>query len=180
MVLGVSTAWNQMVTAGRNVQVEEAQLGSAKIYYEGSFEEYRAGLRSTFDVLFAQGSLRDTEIALVAARHDLYIAQANLLRRMGVLEVGNLMTGIGLYDPSADIRHIERRGGIPWDPALRALDRLDRPTPRTRTIDQPAALPTPATMVPVMGPPAPDTYITSSPTVAQPGTVGRPINEKRH
>jgi len=180
MVLSISNAWNQMVTAGRNVQVEEAQLGSARIYYEGSFEEYRAGLRSTFDVLFAQGALRDTEIALVAARHDLYIAQANLLRRMGVLEVANLLTGIGLYDPSANIRHIEGRGGIPWDPALRALDRLDRPAPRTRTIDQPAALPTPAVMVPVMGPPAPDTYITSSPNVAQPGTVGRPINEKRH
>lgn len=179
MVLSISNAWNQMVTAGRNVQVEEAQLGSAKIYYEGSFEEYRAGLRSTFDVLFAQGALRDTEIALVAARHDLYIAQANLLRRIGLLEVANLMTGVGLYDPSAHIRHVEQRGGLPWDPALRALDRFDRPTPRTRTIDQPPALPNPAIMAPVMGPPPPDTYVTTSPNVAQPGTVGRPINEKR-
>jgi outer membrane protein len=168
-----------MVTAGRNVQVEEAQLGSARIYYEGSFEEYRAGLRSTFDVLFAQGALRDTEIALVAARHDLYLAQANLLRRMGVLEVANLVTGVGLYDPSANIRHVERRGGIPWDPALRALDRLDRPSPKTRTIDQPPALPDPASMVPVTGPAPADTYVTTSPHVAQPGTTGRPIEKKR-
>jgi outer membrane protein len=174
MVRSVADSWNQMVTAGRNVKVAEAQLASARIYYEGTFEEYRAGLRSTFDVLFAQGSLRDTEIGLLSARHDLYVAQASLLRRMGVLEVANITTGVGLYDPTANVRRVEARGSLPWDPLFRAMDRGDRPRADTKAIVQPLPLPVPAAIVGPVGPPPTGDYATEHPNVAIPGTTGRP------
>jgi outer membrane protein len=176
MVLAIANAWNQMVTARRNQAVGERQMQSARIFYEGSFAEYRAGLRSTFDVLYAQGTLRDAEIALVAARHDLYVAQAALLRHVGLLEVRDLATGVGLYDASADVRHVERRGAMPWDAGVRGLDRIGKPGTRTRALEQPPALPEPARLAPAAAAPVDDRYVTSSPNVPQGGTVGRPVN----
>jgi len=177
MVLRIANAWNQMVTARRNVLVEELQVKSARFYYEGSFEEYRAGLRSTFDVLFAQGTLRDSEIALVSARHDLYVAQATLLRHIGLLEVKSLMTGVDLYDVTGDIRHIEHRGATPWDAPVRAYDRNDRASPKTKALEQPKVLPTSVKIAPLVGPPPPDSYVISTPNVPQPGTIGRAVTE---
>jgi outer membrane protein len=177
MVQNIVSAWDQMTTARRDLQISDEQAKSAAIFYEGSFAEYRAGLRSTFDVLYAQETLLNAKIAQLGARHDLYVAEATLLRHVGLLEVRALTTGIGLYDASADIRHIEHRGATLWDPAIRSLDRLDKASTRTRAISQPPILPDQARLAPVMGPPPPDSYITTSPNIPQPGTVGRPSKE---
>lgn len=177
MVQNIVSVWDQMITARRNLQISDEQAKSAAIFYEGSFAEYRAGLRSTFDVLYAQETLLNAKIAQLSARHDLYVAEATLLRHVGLLEVRALTTGIALYDASADIRHIEHRGATLWDPAVRSLDRADKASTRTRAIRQPPILPDQARLAPVMGPPPPDSYITTSPDVSEPGTIGRPANE---
>ena len=173
-------AWNAVATAERNLEVQTAQLNAARTLNEGTFEEYRAGLRSTFDVLFAQGSLRDAEIALVSSRRDLYVAQAALLRRLGGLEAETLLTGTPLYDPTENLRRAERRGALPWDGAVRAIDRLDRRRPRQGGIEEPA-LPDarPGT---ARGAPPPAIAPTGhSPSDPVPGTTGapRPANSVR-
>jgi len=184
VVLNIANAWNQMVTARHNVAVYEGQVKSGHIFYEGSFAEYRAGLRSTFDVLYAQEILLNAELALVAARHDLYVAEATLLRYIGLLEVRDLTTGIGLYDASTDIRPIERRGALPLDAHIRALDQIDilgtRASTRTHALTQPPVLPERAAIAPVTGPPPPDQYLTASPNVPQGGTIGSPSDESGH
>jgi outer membrane protein len=177
VVHNIANAWNQMVTMRRNLAIDEAEVQSGHIFYEGSLAEYRAGLRSTFDVLYAQETLLAAHLAVVAARHDLYVAQATLLRYIGLLEVRDLTTGIGLYDPSSDVGHIQRRGSTPWDAPLRALDRVDKAGHQTRALDQPAALPKRAQVAPAFGPPPQDRYLTTSPTIPEPGTIGRPVNE---
>lgn len=137
-------AWNAWASASRNVKAQQIQLQAARIYYEGTFEEYREGLRSTFDVLYAQNQLRETEIALISSRRDFYVAQAALLRRIGQLDVGRLLTGANLYDPAAYTRKVERRGALPWDPAFRAFDEVshtsDQPQ-RTERIRRALAMP---------------------------------------
>ena len=65
-----------LARARNNVRTRTVQLQAARVYYEGTFEEYREGLRSTFDVLYAQNSLRETEIALLSSERDSYVAQA--------------------------------------------------------------------------------------------------------
>lgn len=177
MVLNIVNAWNQMVTMRRNLAIDEAEVKSGRIFYQGSFAEYRAGLRSTFDVLYAQETLLGAELAVVAARHDLYVAEATLLRYVGLLEVRDLTTGVGLYDTSTDIRHIEQRGATPWDAPLRGLDQVDKAGTHTHALTQPAALPDRGDLAPALGPPPPDRYLTESPDVPEPGTIGRPINE---
>ena len=162
MVYAISNAWNQMVTARRNLAIGAAQVQSARVFYEGSFEEYRAGLRSTFDVLYAQGTLRDAEIAEVNARRDVYIAEATLLRQIGLLEVRSLLTGVVAYDPVAHLAHVRRRGAMPWDVPVRAFDRMAKAGHGVRPLDPPLEQ-VAVQMAPVMGPPVPDDYISDSP-----------------
>lgn len=141
---GVLTTWNAWAVATRNVEAQTVQVQAARIYYDGTFKEYREGLRSTFDVLFAQNQLRDTEVALNSSRRDAYVAQAVLLRRIGQLEVSRLLTGHNLYDPSAYTRRVERRGAWPWDPVFRALDAVDHPSDRREQMEvvRPSSRPT--------------------------------------
>ena len=168
MVLAIANAWNQMVTLRRNVQINEAELQSGQTFYEGSLAEYRAGLRSTFDVLYAQETLLAAEVSLVAARHDLYVAQATLLRHIGMLDVASLTTGIGHYDPTADIRPIEHRAATPWDAPVRALDHVEQPGTKPRAIEHPPVLPDTGSLAPPAGPPPPDAYLTDSANLPKP------------
>lgn len=137
MVAAIVNAWNALATADRNIDVGERQVNAARTYDEGTFEEYRAGLRSTFDVLYAHGALRDAEIALAAAHHDRYVAEATLLRRIGLLEARSLLTGSGLYNPDANFRHAAARGSVPWDGALHGKTTLDHLKPAGRGLNQP-------------------------------------------
>lgn len=146
MVRAIVSAWNQWITSDRNVGVQEAQLRAARIYYEGSFEEYREGLRSTFDVLYAQNALRETEIALLGSKRDRYVAQAALLRQLGQLEVAKLITGNTLADPAIYTRRVARRSALPWDGAVQALDAVELPRDRPQAIQRLPAGHTPPQM----------------------------------
>jgi len=173
-VQGVVDVWNAVMTAQRNLVVQEAQREAAIVLDEGTFEEYRAGLRSTFDVLFAHGALRDSEIALVATRRELYVAQATLLRQIGLLEVGTILSQTPLYDPTINTRHAAERSSTPIDPVIRSLDRLLKSEPNPRELEQPA-LPAgtpavnPANPMPRVG------RATTPDLPPLPGTVGTPV-----
>jgi outer membrane protein len=149
-------AWNAWASASRNIAAQEIQLEAARIYYEGTFEEYREGLRSTFDVLFAQNQLRETEIALISSRRDAYVAQAALLRRIGQLDVTRLLTGTSLYDPAAYTRKAEARGALPWDPAFRAFDDVSHTDDRPQSTERIAPPPATPRVVPSAPAAAPD------------------------
>ena len=173
MVLDIANAWNQMVTMRRNLQIDQQEVESSQTFYAGSFAEYRAGLRSTFDVLYAQETLLNAEIALIAARHDLYVAQATLLRHIGVLDVSSLTSGVGLYDPTADLRLVEQRSATPWDALPRGLDHLAKPGTRGPAIQQPPVLPEAPALAPPNAPPPPDAYISYS--VVLPDLTSSPL-----
>lgn len=149
LVQTIINAWNQWITAERNVSTQNIQLRAANVYYDGTFEEYREGLRSTFDVLYAQNSLRETEIAVLTSERDSYVAQAYLLRQLGQLEAGRLIAGGGSYDPAAYTHKTETRSGVPWGGVVRALDRVGAPRGRPQEIPKPAA----AHAIPVAVPP---------------------------
>jgi outer membrane protein len=179
LVQRIIAAWNQMATARRNHGVQGEQLKAARIYYEGTVEEYRVGLRSTFDALYAQNALRETEIALLASHRDEYVAEAALLRQLGQLEVRKLLTGIELYDPAAHVRQVEARGAAPWDPLLRRIDGVAAPGQTqqaivgpVRSVEEPriAVLPTRS---------QPDALIQYSPATPLAGTSGISAEGKR-
>ena len=138
MIQAVIGAWNQWVTAERNMEAQALQLKAARIYYDGTFEEYREGLRSTFDVLYAQNSLRETEVGLLGSQRDSYVAQAALLRQLGQLEARKLMTAGPVYDPAAYAKKAASRGSLPTDAVFRTIDGLGAPPAKGQRIEWPA------------------------------------------
>ena len=154
LVQNLITAWNQMMTAQRNETVQIEQARTARIFYEGTTQEYREGLRSTFDVLYAQNAVHDAQIALLATRRDRFVASAVLLRQLGQLEANQLTSGVDRYDPALHTARVERRSGLPWDGAIRMVDRLVMPGSKPQPVETPAYATGEAQMAP--GRPVPD------------------------
>lgn len=121
---GVFQSWNADVAARQAGKVQIAQLQAAKTLLDGSLQEYRVGLRTTFDVLYAEQTLRDTLLSIASSECDAYVAEATLLRRMGYLDLASLTTAIPSFNPIAEARDAERRDRLPWDSIFAALDRL--------------------------------------------------------
>jgi len=152
VVQTVSQAWNTMSASKANVTSDEDQVRAARVAFEGAQEEYRVGLRTTLDVLIAQQSLRDAELALVQARHDAYVAEAGVLAAMGRLEARYLVAGVDVYDPAASFNQVKHKGGTPWDGIVEGLDTLGGPSVKAeRPMVQPLPASGPATMLPPTG-----------------------------
>ena len=168
----VSQAWNQMLSTRSSAVSDVDQIKAARLYFEDTQAEYRAGQRTTLDVLVAEQSLRDAQIALAGAEHDRYVAQAGVLAALGRLEVGVLVNGAPLYDPAVPFKRVRDRGATPWEGLVAAAD----------TLGAPAIGP----LAPVSGPPMPgaptavrsagadvipDTPVTREPTTPAPDTT---------
>lgn len=174
----VRLAWNQLVTAERNLGIQRRQLAAAEIAAEGMQTEFRYGQRSTLDVLVAEQNLREAQLALIASERDSKVAEASLLRHMGYLEARVILVGLDLYDPSGHLRAVKEKGDVPWEGLIRALDsknpkrvdplRLDGPDQKALTpqvFEQPLV-----TRANVLG--------TESPTVGKPGTQTYPSRKQ--
>jgi outer membrane protein len=123
VVQGVANAWNQMVTSERSITAQEAQVKAAAIAFKGMRLEYRAGDRSTLDVLISEETLRDAELQLIAARRDRLIAQASLLRQMGRLDLGMLVSGAQPYQPAIHFRDVLAETPA-WGKYMKVVDGL--------------------------------------------------------
>jgi outer membrane protein len=126
----VSQAWNQLLGARANLIADQQQVRADTVAYEGVRQEEQVGLRTTLDVLNAQQELENSELALVSARHDEYVAAAAVLAAMGMLEAKVLIPGAPRYDPNANFRKVRHAiGWTPWEPAVEALDHVGAPSP---------------------------------------------------
>jgi outer membrane protein len=173
----VRNAWNALATTQRALDLIEARRASAAIQLDGMLSEYRVGLRSTFDVLYAQQSYRDAQLALIGAQRDRYVAGATLLRRAGGLEVASLLNGVDPYDPAPHLRRVERLNAIPWDGAVAAVDGA---SPRRHEVP-PIELP-PVALDPSMRAPAKPAaehlpLVNRAPAAPRLGTAGRSSNQ---
>jgi outer membrane protein len=130
VVQGIAQAWNTMAASHANTASDEEQVRSAGVAFEGAQAEYRAGLRTTLDVLITQENLRDAQLALVQARHDEYVAEASLLNAMGRLEAHALVRGVSLYDPARSFDKVKAAGAVPWEGVVEAIDSIGAPSAR--------------------------------------------------
>jgi outer membrane protein len=132
VLLTVSQAWNGLKGARASLAADEAQVKAANLAYEGARQESRVGLRSTLDVLIAEQNLASAQLALVAARHDEYVAAAALLGATGTLFARDFAPDTAIYDPKANLAQIRRSWPwTPWTPAVADLDKLGAPAVRT-------------------------------------------------
>lgn len=117
------------------IRSNEIAVAANQLALEGTRAEQTVGTRNILDVLNAEQELLNSQVALVTARRDAYVAGFSLLAAMGQAEAADLgLDGGTLYDPVANYRRVRR---IIWD-----WDEDPRPRPvATRTVDTPADTP---------------------------------------
>ena len=120
----VSTAFAQVLSTRANVQAGEEGVRAASVAAEGVRQEAQVGLRTTLDVLNQELELRSAEIAYVSSQRNRYVANALLLAAMGGLEGPDLVGEVPAYNPEDNFNRVRTSGGVPWEYAVEALDRL--------------------------------------------------------
>lgn len=139
MLQAVTDAWNQMVTLRGNVERQHRQVEAAALAFRGMTIEYRAGERSTLDVLIAEETLRDAELSELGAQHDAYLSAALVLRYIGRLDAGDIVEALPRYDPADHFRKVANRGALPWEPLVRLFDGVLLPAAGQHAIPAPVA-----------------------------------------
>lgn len=115
-------AWSQMLASRSDAQVRDTEVISAQATLDGQRQEYRAGLRSTLEVLIAEQTLRSARLAAINARTEAFLSEVGVLSAIGRLEIRYLAPQAPLYDPERPYRKIKDAEGLPWDAVLQAID----------------------------------------------------------
>jgi outer membrane protein len=117
------------------IDSNQVAVNANTLALEGTRAEQTVGTRNVLDVLNAEQELLNSQVALVSARRDAYVAGFNLLNAMGRAEAEDLnLDGGALYDPLVHYNRTKKR----------MSDWSDDPAPQpvsTRTIAGPPNTP---------------------------------------
>jgi outer membrane protein len=127
VIQAVAQNWNNLVAAERSMAADSDALTSARGSSHGMEVEYKAGLRSTLEVLNEEQRLQLAEVAVATDQYNNYVAQTNLLDAIGRLQTVDLATGVPLYDPAENFRRVKDIGRTPFDLPIAALDHVGEP-----------------------------------------------------
>ena len=90
----------------------EAAVNANKLSLEGVRAENSVGTRTILDILNAEQELLNSQVTLVSARRDAYVAGFNLLVAIGHAEARDLgLDGGPLYDPLVNYNRVHHRIG---------------------------------------------------------------------
>lgn len=100
-------AWQ---SALRVIESSEVQVQANRLSLEGVRAENSVGTRTILDILNAEQELLNSQVQLVSARRDAYVAGFALLAAMGRAEARDLgLDGGALYDPVANYERVRNR-----------------------------------------------------------------------
>ncbi|WP_374942278.1 TolC family outer membrane protein [Sphingomonas sp.] len=89
------------------IESAEAAVSANRLSLEGVRAENSVGTRTILDILNAEQELLNSQVTLVTARRDAYVAGFALLAAMGHAEAGDLgLDGGPLYDPVANYNRV--------------------------------------------------------------------------
>ncbi|KQN27135.1 hypothetical protein ASF00_12305 [Sphingomonas sp. Leaf34] len=92
------------------IQSSETAVNANKLSLEGVRAENSVGTRTILDILNAEQELLNSQVTLVTARRDAYVAGFALLAAMGQAEARDLgLDGGVLYDPVANYRRVRHK-----------------------------------------------------------------------
>jgi len=135
VVANVRAAFASYQAALDAIASNQVAVNANTLALEGTRAEQTVGTRNVLDVLNAEQELLNSQVALVTARRDAYVAGFALLNAMGRAEAEDLnLDGGALYDPTVNYRRVSRR----------MSDWNDDPTPApvsTRTVTGPSGSP---------------------------------------
>lgn len=120
---GAYAAWQ---ANERVIAATEQAVSASALSLEGVRAENSVGTRSILDILNAEQEYLNTQVQLVSARRNSYVAAFSVLSAMGKAEARDLgIEGGALYDPAANYDRVK---GEIWDWA-------DDPTPQQQATD---------------------------------------------
>ena len=114
------------------IESSATAVNANKLSLEGVRAENSVGNRTILEILNAEQELLNSQVTLVTARRDAYVAGFQLLVAMGKAEANDLrLDGGALYDPTVNYKRVHDN----------LFDFGSGPTPKpvaTRTVDTPA------------------------------------------
>ncbi len=125
-------AYSAWVAANQTIEATTTAVSAAALSLEGVRAENTVGNRTILDILDAERELLSTQVQLVTAQRNAYVAGFTLLAAMGKAEAEDLNLDVGpLYDP---VVHYDSVKSSIWD-----WRKEPDPAPQsTRTVDTPA------------------------------------------
>ena len=107
VVQAARAAFASYDAAQRAIQAETVAVQADELALEGNRAEQSVGTRTIIEVLNAEQELLNSQVALVTAKRDAYVAGFQLLNAMGQAEAQNLgLDGGPLYDPLGNYRRV--------------------------------------------------------------------------
>ena len=102
-----SSAYADYHAALESIASNEVAVSANELALEGVRAENSVGTRTILDVLDAEQELLNSQVLLVTARRDAYVAGFQLLNAMGQAEAQDLgLDGGPLYDPLGNYRRV--------------------------------------------------------------------------
>jgi outer membrane protein len=106
VVANTRSAFASYVAANETIASSQSAVSANRLALEGVRAENTVGTRDVLDVLNAEQELLNSEVTLVTAQHDAYVAGFALLNAMGEVNAATLgLDGGTLYDPTVNYRH---------------------------------------------------------------------------
>ncbi|WP_169568814.1 TolC family outer membrane protein [Sneathiella limimaris] len=105
----VTQAWEQLESARADIQSTEEQVRANTIALEGVQQEAQVGSRTTLDVLDAEQELLNSQVNLVSARRNVYVALYDVLAAVGNLSAKELGLNVEYYDPEANYKRVRNK-----------------------------------------------------------------------
>src|SRR5437764_731407 len=95
--------------AQKAIQSETVAVQANQLALEGARAEQSVGTRTVIEVLNAEQELLNSQVALVTAKRDAYVAGFQLLNAMGQAQAQDLgLDGGPLYDPLGNYRRVSK------------------------------------------------------------------------
>ena len=107
VVQAARAAFAEYDAAEKAIQSNTVAVQANELALEGARAEQSVGTRTVLDVLNAEQELLNSQVALVSAKRDAYVAGFQLLNAMGQANAKDLgLDGGPLYDPLGNYRHV--------------------------------------------------------------------------
>ncbi|MBL1147764.1 MAG: TolC family outer membrane protein [Pseudomonadota bacterium] len=90
----VTTAWENLQAAKAEADARQVQVDAEALALDGARAEFTLGGRTSLDVLDAEQEKLDAELALLSARHDVILAEFDLLAATGQMTWDVLHTAL--------------------------------------------------------------------------------------
>jgi outer membrane protein len=107
VVANTRSAFATYTAAQDAIKSNEVAVSANELALEGAQAERSVGTRTVLDVLNAEQELLNSQVLLVTAKRDAYVAGFQLLNAMGQAEADDLgLDGGPLYDPLGNYRRV--------------------------------------------------------------------------